>query len=188
MKTLKIAATAFLTASFVAAVTVADGPALQSGPQVGKEVPGAFHPLNVTGPNAGKKHCLYCENGANPVAVIFARSVSPTLTTLIKKIDDCTDKNSKCEMGSFVVFVSNNEALAPQLEGLAKKEGIKHTILTIEPLPGPTDYEVAKDAEITVLLYNDFTVRANHAFRKGELNEKAIGQIVADVSKIIPAK
>ena len=32
--------------------------ALQSGPQVGKEIPGPFHPLNVTGHSAGKKNCL----------------------------------------------------------------------------------------------------------------------------------
>src|SRR5688500_18031321 len=43
---------------------------LKSGPQVGQEVPGPFHPLNVTGAQAGKKACLYCSNGGNPVAVV----------------------------------------------------------------------------------------------------------------------
>jgi hypothetical protein len=33
----------------------ADGP--KSGPQVGKEIPGPFDPLNVTGSAAGKKRC-----------------------------------------------------------------------------------------------------------------------------------
>lgn len=32
--------------------------ALESGPQVGQKVPGAFHPLNVNGPSAGAKACL----------------------------------------------------------------------------------------------------------------------------------
>jgi hypothetical protein len=31
---------------------------LESGPQTGKRIPGPFHPLNVTGKQAGKKHCL----------------------------------------------------------------------------------------------------------------------------------
>jgi hypothetical protein len=31
---------------------------LKSGPQVGDSIPGPFHPLNVTGPFAGKKQCL----------------------------------------------------------------------------------------------------------------------------------
>ncbi len=60
---------------------------LQSGPQVGQKVPGPVHPLNVTGENAGEKACLYCKNGVNPVAMIFARDHSEPLTCLIKKID-----------------------------------------------------------------------------------------------------
>jgi hypothetical protein len=32
--------------------------ALKSGPPTGKGIPGPFHPLNVTGAVAGKKHCL----------------------------------------------------------------------------------------------------------------------------------
>lgn len=38
--------------------SVVAGEALKSGPQVGKNIPGAFHPTNVTGSQAGKKHCL----------------------------------------------------------------------------------------------------------------------------------
>lgn len=34
------------------------GEALKSGPQPGKNIPGAFHPLNVTGKSAGMKNCL----------------------------------------------------------------------------------------------------------------------------------
>jgi hypothetical protein len=34
------------------------GDALKSGPQTGKQLPGPFHPTNVTGAQAGKKHCL----------------------------------------------------------------------------------------------------------------------------------
>ena len=32
--------------------------ALKSGPQPDKSIPGPFHPMNVTGSQAGKKHCL----------------------------------------------------------------------------------------------------------------------------------
>jgi hypothetical protein len=31
---------------------------LKSGPEVGKTIPGPFHPLNVNGPSAGEKNCL----------------------------------------------------------------------------------------------------------------------------------
>ncbi|GEM_PF-4295920 len=32
--------------------------ALKSGPQTGTNIPGPFHPTNLTGAQAGKKHCL----------------------------------------------------------------------------------------------------------------------------------
>src|SRR5262245_31496144 len=62
---------------------------LASGPQPGDKV-GPFHPLNVTGESAGQKQCLVCKNGANPVVMIFAKEVTPGLTTLIKKVDAAT--------------------------------------------------------------------------------------------------
>jgi hypothetical protein len=34
------------------------GDAPKSGPQVGAKILTPFHPLNVTGPKAGIKHCL----------------------------------------------------------------------------------------------------------------------------------
>ena len=43
---------------------------------------------------------------------------------------------------------------------------------------------ISKDAEVTVLLYTNFEVKANHTFRKGELNPAAISKVVADVAKI----
>lgn len=44
--------------AMLAVASVTAGGALQSGPQTGKSLPGPFHPLNVTGGQAGKKHCL----------------------------------------------------------------------------------------------------------------------------------
>jgi len=161
----------------------------KSGPQVGKEVPGPFHPLNVTGEEAGKKACLYCANGENPVAVVFARGVNPQVATLLKKLEEATEKNAEAKMGSFAVFCSDQQGLEQTLKDLAGKQGLKKLVLAIDNPAGPKDYEISKDAEVTVLLYNDFTVRANHAFKAGELNQKSIDAIVADVAKIVvPAK
>jgi hypothetical protein len=176
-----------LAALFVAGGVFAEG-TIKSGPQVGQEVPGPFHPMNVTGEQAGKKSCLYCSNGGNPVAVVFARSVTPQVATLLKKLDEATDKNSKASMGSYAVFCSDKEGLEGALKDLAAKQGLKKLILSIDNPAGPKSYEIAKDADVTVLLYNEFTVRANHAFKAGELNQKGIDGIVAAVTKIVPAK
>src|SRR5260370_37872992 len=92
---------------------------VKSGPKVGEEVPGPFHPLNVTGANAGKKACLYCSNGGNPVAVVFAREATPEVAKLLKQLDDATVKNGKAEMGSYAVFCSDKDGLDKTLTKLA---------------------------------------------------------------------
>src|SRR5688572_21377495 len=117
--------------------------------------------------------------------MIFAREVSDSLTSLVKKIDAETAKNSKAKMGSFVVFLTDDEKLTPKLETLAKDAGLKKCILSIDNPAGPKGYEISKDADITVVLYNKRTVVANHAFKKGGLNDAAIEKIMADVPKIL---
>ncbi len=185
MKTSRILAglaIVLLASSVLAAEKIA------SGPQVGKTIPGPFHPLNITGAAAGEKNCLVCQNGDNPVAMVFARETSEPLTKLIKKLDDATAKNSACSMGSFVVFLSDKEGLDKQLQKLAKDAGLKKIILAIDNPAGPKDYQVAKEADVTVVLYTQRNVKANYAFKKGELKDKDIDTIVADLAKITPAK
>ena len=75
-------------------VPVFAGGTAKSGPQVGEKVPGPFEPLNVTGPDAGKKACLYCRNGTHPVVMIFARATSPQLVSLLKRVDAATAATS----------------------------------------------------------------------------------------------
>ena len=103
------AAAVFCAAALILVAGVSAGEAVKSGPQVGENVPGPFHPLNINGAAAGQKNCLYCQNGTNPVAMVFARTNSPELTALIKKLDACTAKNSEARMGSFVVYLNDDE-------------------------------------------------------------------------------
>src|SRR5688572_25186666 len=85
---------------------------LKSGPQVGEDVPGPFHPFNVNGEDAGKKACLYCKAGDSPVVAIFARSAdNAALKKLITTIEEVAAKNPKAELNTFVVFCSNNDKL-----------------------------------------------------------------------------
>jgi len=120
------------------------------------------------------------------VAVVFAREITPPLTSLVKRLDEATTVNKDCHMGSFVVFLSDEEKLADQLKHFAKKEDLKKTILTIDNPAGPGDYDIAKDADVTVLLYVDKTVKANHAYAKGAFTENDIPMIIRDLSKILP--
>lgn len=167
---------------FVNAAVAAD---VKSGPQVGEKAPGPLHPLNCTGDHEGEKYCLYCKYGDNPVAAIFARQVSPEVIRLIKKIDQATGKNNKRSIGSYAVFLSETETLAKALKEMAKKEGIQHCVLALDDPEGPRGYNIAPEAEVTVVLYAKSTIKANHAFKKGELNDKGVEAIVADLTKIL---
>src|SRR6185312_15099386 len=118
--------------------------------------------------------------------MIFAREINDGLTSLVKKMDEATDKNSDCRMGSFVVFCSDEEGLETKLKDLAKKEKLKNIVLTIDNPAGPTKYKVAKDADVTVVLYTKQKVKANYSFKKGELKDKDIDKIVSELSKILP--
>jgi hypothetical protein len=185
MRLLSVAAVCFLALAVLLAPAVAAEP-LKSGPQAGEDLAGPFHPLNINGSKAGQKNCLYCSNGDRPVAMIFARECSEPLTKLIKEIDQATAKNKDAKMGSFVVFLSDSQDLEDKLKEVAKKENLEQTVLSIDNPAGPKGYNVSKDADVTVVLYKERNVKVNRAFRKGELKDKDVEQIVKDISKIVP--
>lgn len=120
--------------------------------------------------------------------MIFAREISDDLTSLVKKIDAATKANQAASMGSFVVFLSDDEDLERQLKGLARKEGIKETVLAIDAPAGPKGYSIHKEAYVTVVLYTKHNVKANFAFRKGEMKAADIDKILKSVPKILPEK
>ena len=174
--------------TILAVAVAAAAEPVKSGLQPGEKITAIFEPLNVTGEFAGQPHCLVCENGTNPVAMIFAREVSEPLLKLAARLDAATVKNKDKSMGSFVVVLSEADGLDQRLSGAAKKHQLKQIVLSTHAPAGPEGFNVAEDADVTVVLYRDYDVKANHAFRKGELNDKAIEKIAADVSKILPAK
>ena len=120
--------------------------------------------------------------------MIFARQISNGLTSLVKKIDAATVQHADCDMGSFVVFCGDVDDLEKDLKALDKKEKFKSVVLAIDNPSGPQDYNVAQDAEVTVVLYTKGKVMANHAFKKGELKSADVEKIVKDIDLIVPKK
>jgi hypothetical protein len=118
------------------------------------------------------------------VVCVFARQTSEPLTSLVKQIDAKIDENGKLK--SFVVLIpKTGEKPADALRKLAGDANIKNVPLTIGESPdGPPDYEVARGADVTVLMWERHKVKVNHAF-KGTLTEKDIAAIVADIPKLL---
>jgi hypothetical protein len=120
--------------------------------------------------------------------MIFAREMSEPLVRLIAKIDAATAQHRDQRLGSFVVFLNRQADLAARLQEVAKTQSITHTVLSIDHPRGPDGFNVAEAADVTVVLYEDFDVKANHAFRQGELNDAAVEKIVADLPKILETR
>ena len=118
---------------------------------------------------------------------IFARNITDDLASLVKKIDKVVGENKGKKMAAFFVLLSDDpDAAEPKLKELAKKHNIKNTPLTVfDGIAGPRNYKIAKDADVTVLMWTGQKVKVNHAFSKGGLNKETAKAIVADTSKIL---
>jgi hypothetical protein len=120
--------------------------------------------------------------------MVFARETSGPLTSLVKKLDEATVKNRDRKLGSFVVFLSDDAGTVEKLIALAEKEKIEQTILAVGEATGPDGYDVAAEADVTVVLYIGRVVKANYAFKKGKMTAADVTRIVSDLAKIVPPK
>jgi hypothetical protein len=72
--------------------------------------------------------------------------VNGDLTSLVRQIDKATAENKAKKMGSFVVFLTDDKNLEGKLKELAEKEGIKKTVLTMDPLGRADHHDRARGA------------------------------------------
>jgi hypothetical protein len=178
MRTLLAAVAAALLAGVVAAAD------LKSGPQVGATVPGPFEPLNVNGPDAGDECCLFCKYGNAPVVMVFAPRPSDALGKLARGIEAAADAASKAgEVGACVIVTDTSAETKRALGKLADDAKLRHVILAVIDPAKVKEYELSPDAAATVLLYSKRVVRANRAFKAADLTDKAVADMLADVSR-----
>lgn len=115
---------------------------------------------------------------------VFARKTSEPLTSLVKQIDKKIGENDKLK-GFVVVLTQKGEETADSLRTLAKDAGIRNVPLTIHQdaaeLP---DYELAKDADVTVTMWSDGKVKSSRGF-KGALTDRDVDTIVSDIPKLL---
>ena len=160
---------------------------LKSGPQAGDNLPGPFLSLVAYSGEpsiVGQKIDFFEMNGQGPVVLIFAREMTKPLTKLVNKLDAEAAKHKSAKLRVVVVILSDDDALQNNLKEYGEKQGIKHVNLAIMEPTGPKHYKLSKEADVTVLIYKKRKVEANHTFKKGELNEKGVERILADVPKI----
>ncbi|MBC8290203.1 MAG: hypothetical protein H8E37_07790 [Planctomycetes bacterium] len=177
---------AFVVAADKEAASKEPGKPLKSGLQVG-DIVGTFDVEDVTGPARGRSICYACRYGTRPVVNIFAREMTDEVATLITKIDKQIDENQDKELKAFVVLLSEDpKADEETLIKLTRKHRIKNVPLTLfDGAIGPPKCRISEKAAVTVMLWHDQEVKANHAFAKGKLTRKGIEAVVKSAAKIL---
>jgi len=146
-----------------------------------------FNVTDVTGPAAGDKLCYRCRYGDRPVVSIFAREINDNVASLVKQVDGVVGKNEEKKMAAFVVLLTENpEGHNDALKTVAEKQQIKNTPLTVfDGAAGPPEYKIAKDADVTVMMWVDGKVKVNESLKKSDLNKDKIAAIVKETGKIL---
>ena len=165
------------------AATAAAADPCESGVPVGRR-PGPYSFLVATGPERGQLTCYICEQEDKPTAVVFARRLSAPLGTLLQGLDaiaaDKADAGFKAWMTE-TTSAADLDALA----AWAKDQGLKSVpVGAFEDPVGPPAYLLADDAEVTVLLFVNRKVVGNFAYREGELDKAAVGDVLKSVPKL----
>ena len=179
---------------------------------VGKNLPGPFHPYNVTGPHKEHFHCLVSEHGLDPMVMIFYKNVdfSDPLPNLLKRLDTAIDKNPNTRLGASLVFLpddlpdvvgstekdqeansKNDDArleLAKKIEAAGSDNKLKHVVLCLDNKSDVEKYELSDENLITVVLYAKLKIVAVYALPKSEFTEAALEKIMTDVAEKLGAK
>ena len=107
-----------------------------------------------------------------------------------QKIDKALIEHKKSELRGWVTFLNNDQlSFDPKIVHWAQKHAIRGVPLgTFEDADGPPGYHLARAADVTVLLFVKEKVVVNFAFRKGELNDQQIGQVIEALPRVLPVK
>jgi hypothetical protein len=132
-------------------------------------------------------------DGYDLVALIFAREISDPLTSLVKAIDKQLEESSarrqgQPRLGVFVVFCSDDPGLQEQLQKLIAKESLRHVVLSLsaQKAKGPPRYRVAREAELTVVIYEDHSqVMANFVLDSENLTADRAREIIQSLRKVL---
>ncbi|MBL8793947.1 MAG: hypothetical protein JNM56_08580 [Planctomycetia bacterium] len=160
-----------------------------SGVQPGLR-PGPYSFVLSTGTNRGQSQCFICETADKPAVVVFARTLSEPLGKLVGKLDKATTDHKAAELRGWITFLAEDQA---KVDADVVRWTQQHALKAIpagvfEDVVGPPSYKLAKDADVTVMLFVKRKVAANFAFRAGELNDDAIAEVLKALPKIVENK
>src|SRR5262249_35282475 len=138
----------------------------QSGIPAGQR-PGPYSFLVCTGAKRGQPSCFICETEDRPAVIVFARTMTDSLGELVHQLAPAVLEKDKKEadLRAWVTFLSDDHTkLDAKVVKWSEKHAIKNVPLGVfEDVVGPPTYKLAKDADVTVLLFVKQKVVANFA-------------------------
>ncbi|HZY84264.1 MAG TPA: hypothetical protein VFE78_05510 [Gemmataceae bacterium] len=197
-----------LTAALVALAALAAGPPAApkkddkaAGPLApGTNLPGPFHPFNVTGPFADHFHCPVSDHNLDPGVLVFTRDLelSPPLRKLLTGLDNAIDKNPAARLAATVTFLSDDlpnvvedddkrDELKARVQELAKSLGLKHVVLGLDSKPDVEKYLRGENVAAAVVLYKKFQIVASHALPRDQITDARTQQILGEVASQLGA-
>ncbi|MFL5244716.1 MAG: hypothetical protein ACJ8FY_21650 [Gemmataceae bacterium] len=167
------------------------------------DLPGPFHPYNITGDYAGKFHCLVCDNGLFPGALVFVRGADPSkeVQSLLTGLNDLAKKNEKARFEVFAVFLDSElsssltgdnkiddrrDELTEKLRPLQKQLGLDHTVFALEAENNLKGFKLGEKDAVTVFLYSKVKIVDRFAFER--IESKDVDAILAAASDKLVAK
>ncbi|MDP6442850.1 MAG: hypothetical protein QGG36_05355 [Pirellulaceae bacterium] len=164
------------------------GVMIMSGLPVGARAT-QFEVQDCTGPAAGRRVCYFCRYGRRPTVTLFVRDLNDEVGALVKGIDERVRKHRDARLAAFVVLLADNPFEASRrLKRFADQHEIKSTPLTVfsdRPNVLRNEYKISSDAQLTVLMWSEVRVRANHAFGSDAFERADCPEIWADVDKLV---
>jgi hypothetical protein len=152
------------------------------------DLPGSFHPYNITGDYAGKFHCLVCDHGLFPGALVFVRGTDPSkeVQSLLTGLNDIAKKDEKSRFQVFAVFLDSEltnsltgdnkiddrrDELTEKLRPLQKQLGLDHTVFALEAENNLKGFNLGEKDAVTVFLYSKVKIVDRFAFEKIEAKD-----------------
>jgi hypothetical protein len=162
---------------------------IESGPKSGAR-PGPYTFWVSTGASRGQETCFICETENRPAVVVFARQPSDMLGKLAGKLDRALAEHKAAELRSWITFIGkDHQTFDQQLVDWSKQHGLKSLAVgSFKENDGPPTYRVAREADVTVVLFVNRKVQATFGFREKELTDEALRRVLEALPGLVEKK
>ena len=139
------------------------------------------------GVEVGEDLCYRCKLGNRPVVAVFARTADKELAMLVRNIDKALADDEETTLASFVNLLGDDRKVLTKTGAEFAKDNKLAKVAVVVPEAaenGPENYKLDPEADVTVMIWKQGKIVANHAFEDGKLDKKVVKKIVQASMKV----